>query len=131
MDKKELIEKIIEQLGEKYNHSYNSHLRMAFKRMSISALQILQSLLGQLINSLDEKAFCRGYDYTITDIKFDKDKVKEEYITISEAGKLIGLTPARIYQLIKKHKLNTKYRRGIKVCLKSDIIKLKDPISRS
>lgn len=54
--------------------------------------------------------------------------MEETYITIAEAGKLIGLSAARIYQLIEKYNLKTKYRRGIKVCLESDILKLNEPV---
>ena len=54
--------------------------------------------------------------------------MEEKYITIAEAGKLIGLSAARIYQLIKKHNLTVHYRRGIQVCRKSDILKLNEPI---
>ncbi len=54
--------------------------------------------------------------------------MEERYITIAEAGKLIGLSTARIYQLIKKHNLIIHYRRGIKVCRESDILKLNEPV---
>ncbi|MEE9573044.1 MAG: hypothetical protein V3W20_08355 [Candidatus Neomarinimicrobiota bacterium] len=50
--------------------------------------------------------------------------MEEKYITIAEAGKLIDVTPAWIYELIKKHNIKTKERRGIKVCKESDILKL-------
>lgn len=49
--------------------------------------------------------------------------MEEKYITIAEAGRLIGLSTARIYQLIKKHKLTVHYRRDIQVCKESDILK--------
>lgn len=54
--------------------------------------------------------------------------MEEKYITIAEAAKLIRLSTARIYQLIEKYGLKTKYRRGIKICLESDILKLNEPV---
>lgn len=54
--------------------------------------------------------------------------MEEKYITIAEAGKLLGVTPAWIYQLIKKHNLTVHYRRGIQVCRETDILKLNDPV---
>lgn len=54
--------------------------------------------------------------------------MKEKYITIAEGGNLIGLTPARLYQLIQENKLKVKYRRGVMVCRESDILKLNDPV---
>ena len=51
----------------------------------------------------------------------------DKYITIAQAAELLKLSPARIYQLIKKHKLKTKYVRGIMVCKESDILKLNEP----
>lgn len=53
------------------------------------------------------------------------------YITISEASKLLGLTPQRIYQLIEERDIEVKYRRGIKVCKKSDILKLNEPVNKT
>lgn len=54
--------------------------------------------------------------------------MKENYITIAEAAKLLGVTTAWIYKLIEKHNLTVHYRRGIKVCRESDILKLNEPI---
>lgn len=54
--------------------------------------------------------------------------MEKKYITIAEAGKLLGVTPAWIYQLIEKHNLKTKYRRGVKVCRESDILRLNEPV---
>ena len=53
--------------------------------------------------------------------------MEEKYITIAEAAKLIGLSTARIYQLIEKYGLKVQYRRGIKICLESEILKLDEP----
>ena len=50
----------------------------------------------------------------------------DEYIKVAEAAKLIGLTPARLYQLIKENKLKVKYRRGVMWCKKTVILKLDD-----
>lgn len=52
--------------------------------------------------------------------------MEEKYITIAEAGKLIGLTSARLYQLIKENKLVVKYRRGVMWCKESDVLKLNE-----
>ncbi len=54
--------------------------------------------------------------------------MEEKYIKIAEAGKLLDVTPAWIYELIKKHNLTVHYRRGIKVCKESDILKLNELI---
>ena len=56
--------------------------------------------------------------------------MKDKYITVSQAGKLLELTPARIYQLIKKYKVKHKYRRGVMICKESDILKLDEPMNK-
>ena len=53
--------------------------------------------------------------------------MEEKYITIAEAAKLLGVTPAWVYKLIEKENIETKFRRGIKVCKESDILKLDEP----
>ncbi len=52
--------------------------------------------------------------------------MEEKYIKIAEAGKLIGLTSARLYQLIQENKLAVKYRRGVMWCKESDVLKLNE-----
>lgn len=52
--------------------------------------------------------------------------MEEKYITVSEAAKLLGVTTAWIYKLIEKHNLTVHYRRGVKVCKESDILKLNE-----
>ena len=56
--------------------------------------------------------------------------MKDKYLTVSEAGELLKLTPARIYQLIVKYKVKTKYRRGVMICKESDILKLDEPMNK-
>ena len=50
MNKKELIEDIINKLGDKYRHNCNSYLRMSFQRISIHNLEILREDLDNLHN---------------------------------------------------------------------------------
>ncbi len=54
--------------------------------------------------------------------------MEEKHITIAEAAKLLGVTTAWIYKLIKKYNLTVHYRRGVQVCKESDILKLDKPI---
>ena len=51
----------------------------------------------------------------------------DKYVTIAQAAELLKLSPARVYQLIEKYKIKTKYVRGIRVCREYDILGLNEP----